>query len=230
MKPSTNFTPEELTRSDTAVAPHMDNTPDKSATACLRALVDNTLRPIRERYGKPVYANSGYRSLALNKAVKGAANGRHTEGKAADITAGSPKENGMLFDLIAGGDIPFDQPTDVAFKVRKNESVRICFRLCCGMRPRFLRRMSPDPRRCGIGRVRARTSRVGFGRNPRSRRCRASGVSGAARALLTRLSDRIHTLCTEDKAGACFFNGNTKSPLYNTLNISVYFGETKKLF
>lgn len=69
----------------------------------LNALVERVLDPLRERYGKPIYVNSGYRCLNHNKAVGGVANSQHCKGQAADITAGSPEENLKLARLIIEG-------------------------------------------------------------------------------------------------------------------------------
>lgn len=103
------FSIEELTRSATAAARKIDNTPTDEVARNLTDLVENILDPLREAYGKPVQVNSGYRSPALNKALKGAATSQHMKGQAADITAGNRKENKILFDLIQNLGLPFDQ-------------------------------------------------------------------------------------------------------------------------
>ena len=51
----------------------------------LQALVDNVLDPLRERYGKPIKVNSGFRCLVHNKTVGGVPNSQHMKGEAADI-------------------------------------------------------------------------------------------------------------------------------------------------
>ena len=51
----------------------------------LQALVDNVLDPVRERYGKPIKVNSGFRCLVHNKTVGGVTNSQHMKGEAADI-------------------------------------------------------------------------------------------------------------------------------------------------
>ena len=55
------------------------------------ALVENVLDPARERYGKPIKVNSGYRCPLKNKAVGGVANSQHLKGEAADISVKSEK-------------------------------------------------------------------------------------------------------------------------------------------
>ncbi len=102
------FTLEELTRSDTAIAQKLDNTPDEQAIKNLNTLVDNVLDPLRKLYGKPIIVTSGYRSPEVNKAVKGSKTSQHVLGEAADITVRSKKENKKLFNLIKDN-LPFDQ-------------------------------------------------------------------------------------------------------------------------
>ena len=51
------------------------------------ALVENVLDPAREKFGKPIIVNSGYRCPKHNTAVGGVANSQHLRGEAADITS-----------------------------------------------------------------------------------------------------------------------------------------------
>ena len=55
------------------------------------ALVEEVLDPARERLGKPIKVNSGYRCPLKNKAVGGVANSQHLLGEAADISVKSEK-------------------------------------------------------------------------------------------------------------------------------------------
>lgn len=103
------FTLEELTKSATATAKKIDNTPTKEVEDNLTKLVDKVLDPLREAYGKPIKVNSGYRCPKLNRAVGGSATSQHVLGQAADITGGSKAENKILFDLIKSLKLPFDQ-------------------------------------------------------------------------------------------------------------------------
>ena len=106
------FTIAELCKSDTADRKGIDNRCKKEHVANLTALVDNVLDPLREAYGKPITVNSGFRSPALNKAVGGSATSDHMQGRAADITGGSPAENKKLFNLVQSLGLPFDQLID----------------------------------------------------------------------------------------------------------------------
>jgi hypothetical protein len=82
---SKNFSLPELTHSNTAVAKGIDNTPTPEVIANLQILVDNILQPIRDKLGKPIKINSGYRSPAVNASVGGSTNSDHCRGQAADI-------------------------------------------------------------------------------------------------------------------------------------------------
>lgn len=106
------FTIKELCRSLTAIQKGIDNTPNSEVVNNLKQLIRYILDPLRERYGKPINVNSGYRCKKLNDAVKGSKTSYHVKGLAADITAGSKKENKILFDLIIEMDLPFDQVID----------------------------------------------------------------------------------------------------------------------
>ena len=106
------FTIKELCKSLTAIQKKINNTPNSEIVNNLKQLVDFILDPLRERYGKPITVNSGYRCPALNKAVNGSKTSQHVKGLAADITAGSPKENKILFELIQELNLPFDQLID----------------------------------------------------------------------------------------------------------------------
>lgn len=103
------FTIEEMTKSSTATAKHIDNTPNQTAIDNLTKLIEIVLDPLREWYGKPIKINSGYRCEALNEAVGSKTKkSQHLYGEAADITVGSKTENEKLFNYIKDN-LPFDQ-------------------------------------------------------------------------------------------------------------------------
>ena len=62
----------------------IDNLPTFEVVDNLNRLADY-LDGIREKLGKPILINSGYRSPMLNKAVGGVANSQHLKGLAADV-------------------------------------------------------------------------------------------------------------------------------------------------
>ena len=55
------------------------------AVSNTKALVENVLDPARERLGRPITVNSGYRCPKHNAAVGGVTNSQHMKGEAADI-------------------------------------------------------------------------------------------------------------------------------------------------
>lgn len=85
MNLSPHFTLAELTRSETATRLGMKNVPPPAVVEALRLVCVNVLEPVRAHFGKPVTVNSGYRSQAVNKAVKGAATSQHVKGEAVDF-------------------------------------------------------------------------------------------------------------------------------------------------
>lgn len=102
------FTIEEMTKSSTAKANGIDNTPSDEGVLKLQKLIEAVLDPLREWYGKPIRVNSGFRCEALNEAVGGSDTSQHRLGEAADITVGSKTENEKLFNYIKDN-LPFDQ-------------------------------------------------------------------------------------------------------------------------
>ncbi|MDR0559126.1 MAG: peptidase M15 [Prevotellaceae bacterium] len=103
-----HFKIEELVKTSTGLA----NVPDAKSVENLKYLVENLLDPVREQWGKQIVVNSGFRSPAVNLAVRGAKNSSHLRGEAADITAGSNAENRKLFELIKNSGLVFDQLID----------------------------------------------------------------------------------------------------------------------
>lgn len=86
---SKNFTLAELLHSQTAARLGVDNSPTTSQRENLQQLVTELLQPVRDLLACPLLVSSGYRSLALNQAVKGSTTSAHSLGFAADFTAPS---------------------------------------------------------------------------------------------------------------------------------------------
>lgn len=63
----------------------------------IASLVEEVLEPVRERLGKPIVVNSGFRCPVHNAAVGGVANSQHMKGEAADITC---DDNKRLAEII----------------------------------------------------------------------------------------------------------------------------------
>lgn len=100
-----HFTLAELTRSATALAKGLDNTPTPDHCANIEMTVAQLLDPLREawavccarqQWGTPaIRVSSGYRSSALNRAVGGSATSAHCVGYAFDLVP----QNGRLADF-----------------------------------------------------------------------------------------------------------------------------------
>jgi len=86
MKLSPHFTLDELTRSGTAKARGIDNTPPPEFLPRL-ILVAEMLERIRTTLDSPVIVTSGYRCNILNLTIGGATSSDHTQGHAADIVS-----------------------------------------------------------------------------------------------------------------------------------------------
>lgn len=95
-----NFTLEEFTRSTTADRLKIDNTPTKEVEKNLFILASQVLEPARAIVGKPIVITSGYRCIALNKAVGGVNSSYHTKGLAADIRIRTKQEADNLAAAI----------------------------------------------------------------------------------------------------------------------------------
>lgn len=109
MQLSEHFTLEELSFSSTAVAHGIFNVPPPDVKEHMRALAAG-LEAIRAFLGHPLHIDSGYRSPALNMAVRGAATSAHTTGYAADFICpafGSPLAIAQA--IVARSGLKFDQ-------------------------------------------------------------------------------------------------------------------------
>ena len=101
MKISKNFILQEFLVTNTG----LNNQLTSDALANIEYLAKNLLQPLRDSYGKPIKIVSGYRSVAVNKAVGGSPTSQHMKGQAVDIVA---DDNKALFDLIKSN-FEFDQ-------------------------------------------------------------------------------------------------------------------------
>ena len=82
---SEHFSLDELIFSATARAMRIVNCPGSSEIDNLRFLCREVLEPARKIIGEPIHVTSGYRCLALNRAVGGVAQSYHIRGLAADL-------------------------------------------------------------------------------------------------------------------------------------------------
>jgi zinc D-Ala-D-Ala carboxypeptidase len=99
MRLTKSFNLIEFTSSETASRRGINNTPNESVIANLKLLCEKVLQPLRDQYGKPINVTSGYRSVALNKAIGGSSNSQHTRGQAVDIQV--PRQDYLtVFNLL----------------------------------------------------------------------------------------------------------------------------------
>ncbi len=108
MNLSKHFTLGEFIHSDIAVRKGIDNTPTEEIINNLKALCTNVLEPIREYFKKPIRISSGYRSLALNKAIGGSKTSQHCLGCAVDFTVQDISVDEVFKNIIKMS-INFDQ-------------------------------------------------------------------------------------------------------------------------
>ena len=99
MQLSPHFKLVEFTRSATAQARHIDNTPNGEQIKNLKFLCDNVLEPLREQFG-PIIIGSGFRCPALNTAVGGVKNSQHKSGEACDIHLPSIEVGKKYFEFL----------------------------------------------------------------------------------------------------------------------------------
>ena len=85
MKLTSNFSLQELTKSETALRFDLDNEPNDEQLANLVALCECVLQPVRDHFGKGVKVNSGLRTPEVNSKVGGSKTSDHCKGMAADI-------------------------------------------------------------------------------------------------------------------------------------------------
>ena len=111
---SKNFSLNEFTKSVSAIRNGIDNSPSSEHIRNIQLLVKYVLQPLREALGSPIRITSGYRSEALNKAIKGSKKSQHCKGQAADLQfkVDGEMSNKMIWDKIIELDLPFDQMMD----------------------------------------------------------------------------------------------------------------------
>ena len=84
MKLTSNFSLNELTKSQTAERKGIDNTPSTEHQENLKKLCENVLQPIRDHFEQVVSVSSGYRSPELCTAIGSKITSQHAKGEACD--------------------------------------------------------------------------------------------------------------------------------------------------
>jgi len=109
IKISPNFTLDELTASATAKARGISNNPGQTDVINLCALVHQVLQPLRTAMQEPIKIGSGFRSLALNRAVGGVRTSQHMKGEAADLCIDGDIQKGKKWFAYIRDHLDFDQ-------------------------------------------------------------------------------------------------------------------------
>lgn len=107
MRLSPHFDLSEFTRSDTARVMKIDNVPNLQEIENLTNLCIHVLEPARQKTNAQIYITSGFRSLALNRAVGGVPTSQHCKGLAADLRVYTQFYNDNLVSALKETD--FDQ-------------------------------------------------------------------------------------------------------------------------
>ena len=99
----------EVTRSESAKRNGISNEPTAEHLNNFKLLAEKVFEPIREHFKAPIHISSGYRSKALNAAIKGSLTSQHCSGEAIDIDMdGTAITNKQVFDFIKQH-LEFDQ-------------------------------------------------------------------------------------------------------------------------
>ena len=99
----------EIMRSETAKRNGISNMPTEEHLENFKLLAEKVFEPIREHFKVPIHISSGYRSKALNTAIKGSLSSQHCSGEAIDIDMdGTSITNAQIFNYIKDN-LSFDQ-------------------------------------------------------------------------------------------------------------------------
>lgn len=98
MKLSAHLSVREVVKSNTAMRYGIDNTPTSEHLDNLELIAKQVFEPIRNYFDMMIGISSGYRSKALNKAVKGSRTSHHCKGMALDI-------DGDIYGEVKNADI-----------------------------------------------------------------------------------------------------------------------------
>ena len=111
MKLSAHLDLSEVIRSESAKRNGISNMPTEQHIANFKLLAENVFEPIRLHFNCPILISSAYRSIELNRVVKGSLTSQHCTGEAIDVDmdgSTSGVTNKMVFDYIKDN-LEFDQ-------------------------------------------------------------------------------------------------------------------------
>jgi hypothetical protein len=111
MKLSEHLSLSEVIRSESAKRHGISNMPNELHIANLKLLAEKIFEPIRNHFRCPIHISSAYRSIDLNRVVKGSLTSQHCSGEAIDVDMDGSSHgvtNKMVFDYIKDN-LEFDQ-------------------------------------------------------------------------------------------------------------------------
>lgn len=126
MNLSKNLTKAEFEASPTATQLGIVNVMTVAQTERAKALAENVFQPLRDRRGKSIKLNSGFRSVELNKKIGGSTTSQHCKGEAIDVPLTKEEflwiKDNLVFDQLIyefGND---EQPgwVHVSYSLTKN--------------------------------------------------------------------------------------------------------------
>lgn len=112
-----HFTFQELVTTETGLPNSVSSPSHLGNLACLW---DN-LNFIREKFGKPVYINSAFRSPQVNRAVNGAKRSLHLQGRAADIRPKNLSDLEQLWNIVCS----YDKQYGLSEKIKYDTFIHI---------------------------------------------------------------------------------------------------------
>lgn len=89
MNLSKHVTLAEFENSPTATTHGINNKMSESQIASAKLLCENVFEPLRSYLNTPIKISSGFRSVQLNKMIKGSSTSQHTKGEAMDLQIGA---------------------------------------------------------------------------------------------------------------------------------------------
>ena len=89
MNLSAHVTLAEFQDSSTATTHGINNKMNESQIASAKLLCENVFEPLRSYLNTPIKISSGFRSVQLNKMIKGSSTSQHCKGEAMDLQIGA---------------------------------------------------------------------------------------------------------------------------------------------
>jgi len=107
---SKHISRKEAIFSPTAIRKGITNEPTAKQWECMSKVANRCFEPAREHFGKPIYINSFFRCVTLNKAIGGSGSSDHINGMAIDMDTRGQKDftNLELFHWLRLN-VDFDQ-------------------------------------------------------------------------------------------------------------------------